>query len=88
MKHTLLVKQFSEIWKDGIMNTGNITFRCEQKNFIAGNKSCVLITLSYNSGFTSTAFCNVLSPVTERYMWDGMGELMKICRGGGGKLIF
>jgi len=36
MKYTLLVKQFTKVWKDGIMNTGRITFRCEQKHFIAG----------------------------------------------------
>jgi len=69
MKYTLLVNQFTEVWKDGIMNTGSITFRCEQKNFIAGNKSCVLIALSYNSGFNSTAFCNVLSPAPEIYIY-------------------
>jgi hypothetical protein len=80
MKYILLVKQFTKVWKDGIMNTGRITFRCEQKNFIARNKSCILIALSYNSGFTSTAFCNALSPVIERYIWERMGELIKICR--------
>jgi hypothetical protein len=75
----LLVKQFTKVWKNGIMDTGRITFRCEQKNFIAGNKPCILISLRYNNRFTTTAFCNALSPVTERYIWEGMGKLIKIC---------
>jgi len=30
-----------------------------------------LIALSYNSGFTSTAFCSVLRPVTDIYIYMG-----------------
>ena len=79
MKYTLLVKQFTKVWKDGIMNPGTLHLDVNRRILLQGI-SRVLITLRYNSGFTSTAFCNVLSPVTERYIWEGMGELMKICK--------